>query len=141
LSDTTPPAETLAPAVEPEAPSDSSVIASPEAKQSEDDVVKVDYETPAPTISEQATDTGKLVTISAPSEKVDCEPLNPNKKENVISSIFKNSAAGLLDGFANFFKAIAKFFTADLENAVSDAVQTIVDQIIPPVVEPAPEVM
>ncbi|MCX6719752.1 MAG: hypothetical protein NTV36_01420, partial [Candidatus Staskawiczbacteria bacterium] len=108
-------------------PSDDGVV-TPSA-----DVVQVTYETPAPTITEQATDTGKLVTVSsATTEQVDCEAFNPNKITPTVPEVLNTAGAGLLNGFLNFFKSIIKFFTADLEHGASDAVQAIVDQVVPP---------
>jgi len=87
-----------------------------------EDYVQVTYETPAPTITEQETETGKLVTVSSGNtEKTDCEALNPNKNSTTDQSMVL-SPAGLLNGFTNFVKSIIKFFFADLEQAVSEII-------------------
>jgi uncharacterized protein (TIGR02145 family) len=52
------------------------------------DVVKVDYETPAPVITEQATDTGKQVTVSAANEDP-AKPLTDVLASTKIPEIFK----------------------------------------------------
>ena len=118
--------ETLVPApdIEETSPVDQEPVA---AEETPDEYVQINYETPAPTISEQNTDTGKLVTVSSSDEEnINCESLNPNKKENIVSYIFKNSAASLSGAVSNMFSALSKFFTADLEQAVSDVIDTIV---------------
>ena len=108
---------------------------------SENEYVKIDYETPSPEIIEQTTDTGKLVTISsANTEEANCEYLNPVKENNTLSSIIKKSTASLFDAILNAFSSIKKFFTADLEEAVSNAIEAIAEPAEPvPAPEPEPE--
>jgi len=95
-SDLTPVAET--PVVEP-APEEVPVVEpTPEEPATEltaetttntDEVVQVTFETPAPTITEQETNTGKTVTISVPDESSSLNPnpstLNPNQYTNVLA--------------------------------------------------------
>ncbi|MCX6723961.1 MAG: autotransporter-associated beta strand repeat-containing protein [Candidatus Staskawiczbacteria bacterium] len=62
---------------------------SPDATAEQSDFVKVDYETPAPVITEQATDTGKLVTVSAPTETPDQPQLTDVLASTKIPRLFK----------------------------------------------------
>ena len=55
----------------------------------EQSVVKVDYQTPAPQITEQNTDTGKLVTVSAPTETPDQPPITDVLASTKIPKIYK----------------------------------------------------
>lgn len=97
---------------------------------SSSDYVAVSYETPAPTITEQETATGKTVTVSSNNtETIDCESLNPEKSANAsnMSEAFSNAGASLLNSlrqavaFAEgWFKTLTRFLFADLEQAVSE---------------------
>jgi hypothetical protein len=103
-------------------PAESEVPAEPE-----DDVVAVTYETPAPTITEQETTTGKTVTVSSnETETVDCELLNPNAQDS--SNILEQASAGLLNGIKNIIASITKFFTAGVKEAVTDILNDSGDQ-------------
>jgi|GEM_PF-488332 len=113
----------------PEAPRNDGVTATDETATTEkSDYVALQYTTPAPTITEQETDTGKIVTVSSSNiEKVDCEALNPDRTTLNASDVLSNAGASLFNGFVNAIKSIAKFFpsawlragTADLEQAVN----------------------
>ncbi len=92
-----------------------------------DEFVQITYETPGPTITEQDTNTGKLVTVSsANTEVIDCETLNPAKKDSAADQSAALSPAGLLDGVINAFKniiaSLSKFLFADLEQAVEEII-------------------
>jgi len=99
----------------------------PTTPEPADTYVAVTYDTPAPTITEKETTTGKTVTVSSnETEKVDCESLNPHRSTTDPSVVL--SPAGLLNGLKNIFASITKFFTADLEQAVTDIIETITDK-------------
>ncbi len=104
--------------------------AEPAAEEEEEEYVAVTYETPAPTITEQETSTGKLVTVSDPSE-TNCEALNPANQANAspVSEALSNAGASFLDAVKNFFKSIYKFLTADLEQAVEQAVEAGIEAV------------
>ncbi|MEK7562237.1 MAG: hypothetical protein AAB509_00960, partial [Patescibacteria group bacterium] len=93
--------------IEPSVPAEGGPLEVP-STSGVDDYVQVTYDTPAPTITEQETDTGKMVTVSSnETEKVDCESLNPSPV--VRTTVL--SPAGLLNGFKNIIASITKFFT------------------------------
>ncbi len=118
------PADNITETPETISPSDLPVITSDDL-----DYVQINFETPAPTITEQETNTGKLVTVSSgDTEKVDCELLNPVKRGTVNSSTVL-SPAGLFNGFKNIIASTTKFFTADLEQVASQVVETITNAI------------
>ncbi|MCX6719556.1 MAG: hypothetical protein NTV36_00365, partial [Candidatus Staskawiczbacteria bacterium] len=78
-----------------DSPVPASAEGSGEAKQGNDNVnpvdeiVQVTYDTPAPTITEQTIETGKLVTISNPTETVDSPPLTDVVASTKIPEIYK----------------------------------------------------
>ena len=95
------------------------------------DYVAVTYETPAPIITEQNTDNGKLVTVSSNNtEAVNCEALKPNiaPPAGGVTEVLQSAGASLLTGFTNIIASITKFFTADLEQAVTDIVDQLTDK-------------
>ncbi|MDP3882564.1 MAG: DUF2341 domain-containing protein [Candidatus Staskawiczbacteria bacterium] len=131
-----------------------------ETPQLSEEYVEVTYETEGPTITEQDTDKGKLVTVSdTNTNTVDCEALKPAndnsqfpispssqttpsdqpvvKPSSLVASLLTSATSFL----KNIFSSLNRFLFADLEEAATDAIQTVVEQVIPPVVEPvvAPE--
>ncbi len=116
------------PAVEvPSAPEETPAIPlAPEISTT--DVVEVTYETPAPILKQETTDTGKMVTVSSlNTEGIDCESLNPaNKSNSPISFVFKNSIASLANAVSNILSTINRYLFADLEQAISQIVETII---------------
>ncbi len=92
---TEPPVETPAePIIETTSPSDQAPTVIEETPASEpdtantDDNVQIDFETPAPQITQQDTDSGKLVTVSAPNEDPQ-SPLTDVLAYTNIPEIFK----------------------------------------------------
>ncbi len=96
----------------------------PATNSVQNDYIKVEYETPSPTITEQETDEGKIVTITDGQE--DCEKLLETE-----DSLLSQATAGLLNGVKSFFEYFAKFFTANLEEAVSEVIQSVAETVAP----------
>ena len=74
-------------------PSDQTGINFPDTSTTDtinaDNVVKVDYQTPAPQIIEQTTNTGKQVTVSDPAETPDQQPVTDVLAFTTIPKIYK----------------------------------------------------
>jgi uncharacterized protein (TIGR02145 family) len=87
-----------------------------------EDVVKIDYETPAPTIAEENTDTGKLVTVS--STNVECKR-TPTKQNNVVSKTANKLFASLETAVTPVVDfVIKKDEKDDKKNDKQDVIQT-----------------
>ena len=75
-------------------------------------------------VTEQDTDTGKLVTISSPDEN-NCEKLL--EKENFLSSISPKNTSGLTNTVANVFSSLNNLLSLDLNQEASSTTESITD--------------
>jgi surface protein len=77
-------------------------------------------------VTEQDTDTGKLVTISSPDEN-NCEKLL--EKENFLSSISPKSTSGLTNTVANVFSSLNNLLSLDLNQEASQEASSTIESI------------
>jgi hypothetical protein len=132
--------EALPSLVETVSPLDENAIQNNEDQYQDQDKVLVEYETSAPTITEQNTDSGKLVIISAqepdippgcPGYKTPVDKEFPDSIQTTTPSDILPVTASLFDSIKNIFSYLKKFFFADLEKAVSDIILGKATEVAP----------